>query len=150
MPQLQLSFLWLGENKDPRSHKSGLLWIYCMIFRCWQIIVFYFKDWFLKYVANTDTGTDWAQEEKGATENKMVGSHYRPHGHEFEQIPGDGEGNGTPLQYSCLERDRKAWWAAVSGVAQSWTRLKRLSSSSEGQGNLVCCNPWGLKEFNMT
>ena len=41
------------------------------------------------------------------------------------------EGNGTPLQLSCLEnpRDRGAWWAAVSGVAQSRTLLKRLSSS---------------------
>ena len=36
-----------------------------------------------------------------------------------------GEGNGTPLQYSCLENpmDRGAWWAAVHGVARSWTRL---------------------------
>ena len=43
-----------------------------------------------------------------------------------------GEGKGTPLQGSCLEnpRDRGAWWAAVYGVAQSWTRLERLSSSS--------------------
>ena len=43
-----------------------------------------------------------------------------------------GEGNGTPLQYSCLEnpRDGGAWWAAVHGVAQSRTRLKQLSSSS--------------------
>ena len=43
-----------------------------------------------------------------------------------------GEGNGNPLQCSCLEnpRDRGAWWAAVFGVAQSRTRLKRLSSSS--------------------
>ena len=43
-----------------------------------------------------------------------------------------GEGNGNPLQYSCLEnpRDGGAWWTAVYGVAQSWTRLKRLSSSS--------------------
>ena len=43
-----------------------------------------------------------------------------------------GEGNGDPLQCSCLEnpRDEGAWWAAVSGVAQSRTRLKRLSSSS--------------------
>ena len=42
-----------------------------------------------------------------------------------------GEGNGNPLQCSCLEnpRDGGAWWAAVYGVAQSWTRLKRLSSS---------------------
>ena len=42
------------------------------------------------------------------------------------------EGNGTPLQYSCLENPRvgRAWWAAVYGVAQSWTGLKQLSSSS--------------------
>ena len=41
-----------------------------------------------------------------------------------------GEGNGNPLQYSCLEnpRDRGAWWAAVYGVAQSRKRLKWLSS----------------------
>ena len=44
-----------------------------------------------------------------------------------------GEGNGNPFQCSCLEnpRDGGAWWAAVSGVAQSQTRLKRLSSSSK-------------------
>ena len=41
-----------------------------------------------------------------------------------------GEGNGNPLQYSCLEKHRRrgASWAAIYGVAQSWTRLKRLSS----------------------
>ena len=45
-----------------------------------------------------------------------------------------GEGNGNPLQCSCLEnpRDGGAWWAAICGVTQSWTRLKRLSSSSRG------------------
>ena len=43
-----------------------------------------------------------------------------------------GEGHGNPLQCSCLEnpRDGGAWWAAVYGVAQSWTWLTRLSSSS--------------------
>ena len=43
-----------------------------------------------------------------------------------------GEGNGDPLQCSCLEnpRDGGAWWAAVYGVAQSRTQLTRLSSSS--------------------
>ena len=37
----------------------------------------------------------------------------------------DGEGDGTPFQYSCLENpmDGGAWWAAVRGVAKSWTRL---------------------------
>ena len=46
-----------------------------------------------------------------------------------------GEGNGNPLQCSCLEnpRDGGAWWAAAYGVAQSWTRLKWLSSSSSSQ-----------------
>ena len=43
-----------------------------------------------------------------------------------------GEGNGNPLQCSCLEnpRDGGAWWAAIYGVAQSWTQLKQLSNSS--------------------
>ena len=43
-----------------------------------------------------------------------------------------GKGNGNPLQCSCLEnpRDGGDWWAAIYGVAQSQTRLKRLSSSS--------------------
>ena len=43
-----------------------------------------------------------------------------------------GEENGNPLQCSCLENPRKggAWWAAIYGVMQSRTRLKRLSSSS--------------------
>ena len=51
-----------------------------------------------------------------------------------------GEGDGTPLQYSCLENpmDRGAWWAAVRGVAKSWTRLHfhfSLSCIGEGNGN---------------
>ena len=54
-----------------------------------------------------------------------------------------GEGNGNPLQCSCLEspRDGGAWWAAVYGVTQSRTWLKRLSSSSSsilGKGAFVC------------
>ena len=57
-------------------------------------------------------------------------------------IPGSGrspgEGNGNPLQYSCLEnpRDGGAWWAAIYGVAQSRTRLKRLSSSNQAHPQL--------------
>ena len=41
-----------------------------------------------------------------------------------------GEGNGNPLQYSCLENpmDGGAWWAIVHGVAKSWTRLSDFSS----------------------
>ena len=51
-----------------------------------------------------------------------------------------GEGNGNPLQYSCLENSvgRGAWWVVVHRVAQSWTWLKRLSMHArigEGNGN---------------
>ena len=53
-----------------------------------------------------------------------------------------GEGNGNPLQCSCLEnpRDGGAWWAAVYGVAQSRTQLKGLSSSSSSSSRLDVVN----------
>ena len=59
-----------------------------------------------------------------------------------------GEGNGNPLQCSCLgnPRDGEAWWAAVYGVAQSRTRLKRLSSSSSFLHGL----PWWLSDKEST
>ena len=78
------------------------------------------------------------------------------------------EGNGTPLQYSCLENpmDRGAWWAAVHGVAGSQTRLSDLTftrwrrkwqstpvflpEESQGQGSLVGCHPWGRTELDTT
>ena len=52
-----------------------------------------------------------------------------------------GEGNGNPLQCSCLEnpRDGEAWWAAVYGVAQSRTWLKWLSSNSS---SILFCTAW--------
>ena len=53
-----------------------------------------------------------------------------------------GEGNGNPLLCSCLEnpRNRGAWRAAVYGVAQSWTRLKQLSSSSSSSVYMLIPN----------
>ena len=64
----------------------------------------------------------WGREESGTTE--------RLHFH--FSLSCTGEGNGNPLQCSCLEnpRDGGTWWEAIYGVTQSWTRLKRLSSSS--------------------
>ena len=66
--------------------------------------------------------SSWGREELDTTE--------RLHFH--FSLSCTGEGNGSPLQCSCLEnpRDGGAWWAAVYGVPQSQTRLKRLSSSS--------------------
>ena len=58
-----------------------------------------------------------------------------------------GEGNGNPLQCSCLEnpRDMGAWWAAVYGVAQSRTRLKLLSSSSST--DMMLTSPKSFQQF---
>ena len=69
----------------------------------------------------------WGREESNMTE--------RFHFH--FSLSCIGEGNGKQLQCSCLEnpRDGGAWWAAIYGVAQSWTQLKRLSSSSS---RLLC------------
>ena len=67
----------------------------------------------------------WGREESDATERLPFHfpSERLPFHFSFSCI---GEGNGNPLQCSCLEnpRDRGAWWAAVYGVAQSRTRLK--------------------------
>jgi len=64
------------------------------------------KNW----LTGKDPGKDWRWEEKGMTEDEVVGWHHRLNGHEFEQAPGIGD----------------------------------------GQGSLVCCNPWGQKESDMT
>ena len=48
------------------------------------------KSWLIG--KDPDAGKDWRQEEKGTTEDEMVGWHHRLNGHEFEQAPGDGEG----------------------------------------------------------
>ena len=71
----------------------------------------------------------WGHEESDTTE--------RLHFH--FSLSCIGERNGNPLQCSCLEnpRDGGAWWAAVYGVAQSQTRLKRLSSSSSSSKGLL-------------
>ena len=83
-----------------------------------------------------------------------------------------GEGNGTPLQYSCLENpmDRGALWVAVYGVTKSRTRLSDftftftfmhwrrkwqptpvfLPGESQGQGSLVGCCLWGHTESDRT
>ena len=125
----------------------------------------------------------------------MVGWHYRLDEHEFEQALGvgdgqgslacyspwgrneldttvqpNGEGNGTPLQYSCLENlmDGGAQKAAVHGVAKSRTQLSDfpftfmhwrrkwqptpvfLPGESQGRGSLVGCRLWGRTESDTT
>ena len=66
------------------------------------------KSWLIG--KNPGVGEDWEQEEKGATEDEIVGWHHRLSGHEFEQIPG-------------IVKVREAWHVALHGVTKSWTWL---------------------------
>jgi len=66
------------------------------------------NSWLLR--KDPDAWKDWEQEEKGTTENEIVGWHHWLYGCEFEQAPGVGD-------------VREAWRAAVHGVAKIWTRL---------------------------
>ena len=70
-------------------------------------------------------------------------------GHDWEtslSLSCIGEGNGNPLQCSCLEnpKDGGVWWAAISGVAQSRTRLKWLSSNASIPSQCVSKTHWSL------
>ena len=76
-----------------------------------------------------DAGKDWGQEEKGMTEDEMVGWHHRLNGHEFEQASGDGE----------------AWCAAVHRVVKSQTRLSNWTTSSQGMPTLLVLAPLNLE-----
>ena len=74
----------------------------------------------------------WTEEPGGLQSMGSLRVDTTEHLHFHFSLSCIGEGNGNPLQCSCLEnpRDRGAWWAAIYGVTQSRTQLKRLSSSS--------------------
>ena len=98
----------------------------------------------------------WGHEESDGTE----GLHFH------FSLSCIGEGNGNPLQCSCLEnsRDGGAWWAAVYEVAQSWTQLKLLSSSriqykqeyigshseSESHSVRLFATPWTIQSMEFS
>ena len=73
-----------------------------------------------------DAGKDWRQEEKGATEEEMIGWHHRFNGHEFEQAPRDGEGQGSLV--CCSPRGSK-----------KWNRTERLNNNNWSIIALQCC-----------
>ena len=93
-----------------------------------------------------------APHSSSGVENRMVGSGVAKSDtteqlHFHVSLSCIGEGNGNPLQCSCLEnpRDMGAWWAAVYGVAQSRTRLKLLSSRSST--DMMLTSPKSFQQF---
>ena len=118
----------------------------------------------LPSASSTGASLSWAPAVLGLFHAEVVSARLNPsHGT-------IGEGNGTPLQYSCLENpmDGGAWWAAVHGVAKSRTRLSDFTSTfmhwrrkwqptpvflpgeSQGRGSLVGYRLWGRTESDTT
>ena len=72
------------------------------------------KSWLIR--KDPDAAKDWRQEEKGMTEDKMVGWHHWLNGHEFDQAPGVGDGQGGPVCCS-------PWGSQRVGHDWGWTEL---------------------------
>ena len=81
------------------------------------------KNWLIG--KDPDAGKDWGQEEKGMTEDEMVGWHHWLDGHEFEQLQE-------------LGMDREAWSSTVHGVTKSWTRQQILNKTWKSQLGSCC------------
>ena len=110
-----------GKPKcNVKCYVSCWIWVASLSFLFWN-----FMEFFFKYFPSFDWIHGYADTKGWLFSSLQISnSHF--------SLSCTGEGNGNPLQCSCLEnpRDGGAWWAAVYGVAQSRARLKRLSSSS--------------------
>ena len=102
----------------------------------------YAKNWLIR--KDPDARKDWRQEEKGTTEDEIVGWHHWFDGHEFEQDLGVSDRQGSlaccsPWGYKESDisedwtelREREAWHAAVHGVAKSWIWLSHWTTTIE-------------------
>ena len=78
-----------------------------------------------------DAGKDWGQEEKGMTEDEMVGWHHQINGHEFEQAPGVGDGQGG---LACCD----SWGCKESDMTEqlNWTELIQ-SEVRKNKANII-------------
>ena len=130
--QIQKILLWLMSKRVFCLYfLLGALWFlvlhpFWICFCIWYEKLFQFhsfaKNWLFR--KDPDPGKDWKQEEKGTTEDEMVGCHHRLHGHEFEQAPGVGGGQGSLVccsPWGRKESDMTEW--------QNWTGLHSFTCS---------------------
>ena len=117
-----------------------------------------------------DAEKDWGQEEKGAIEDEVVGWHYRLNGHEFEQTPGDGEGQGSLV--CCSSWGHKEWDTTYrlnnnfsthgemqeSGLIKTiplictltiWGQYPAFLHPESPWGAQSSCRGWGLDGYNI-
>ena len=98
------------------------------------------KNWLIG--KDPDAGKDWRQEEKGMTEDEMVGWHHLLNGHELEQTPGIGDGQGSLLCWSpwgCKESEMTEWLNWKSFLGSNKTLREKFWTSFE---SLLCMEVW--------
>ena len=103
------------------------------------------KNWLLE--KDPDAGKDWRREEKGTTEDEMVGWHHRCNVHEFEQAPRVGDGQGSLARCSPWgrkESDMTVWLNWTEPTPVFWPGELREQRSLAGYSS------WGHKESDMT
>ena len=93
------------------------------------------KNWLIG--KDPDAGQDWKQEEKGTTEDEMVGWHHRLDGHEFEQALGLGDGQGgleCCSPWGCKESDTTEWlnWTELNCAQSCLTLCNSVDNSPPG------------------
>ena len=146
-----------------------------------KVLFKYKQEYYVERISRDSNyvGTQWIASSVGLRRlfsGSVKSDSLRAHGLQHTRLPClspspkvcSGEGNGTPLQYSCLENpmDGGAWWAAVHGVAKSRTRLSNftfthwrrkwqptpvfLPGESQRWGSLVGCCLWGRTESDTT
>ena len=99
---------------NPKGNQSWISLEGLMLKLKLQCFGYLSKSWLIR--KDLDAGKDWRKEEKGTTEDEMIGWHHCVSGHEFEQVPGDDEG-------------QKSLVAAVHGVTKSWTWLSNWTTT---------------------
>ena len=104
------------------------------------------KNWLIG--KDPDAGKDWRWEEKGTTEDEMVGWHHRFDGQEFEQVPGVGDGQGSLAccsPWGRTESDTTEW---LNNNTHTYTLHNGILLSHRKEGNLAICNnmdiTWGF------
>ena len=97
------------------------------------------KSWFIG--TDPDAGKDWGKEEKGMTEDETVGWPHRLNGHEFEQTPGDGEGQGSLLCCS-------SWGHKELDMTEEWKTMPKFYHLANTFGLLgACVISWSVNDF---
>ena len=126
-PRIHLILLWLGLNSLPLTHLNffNVLHLYPVVAEL--AVLAPPRNWLL-------SGKSHGQRSRvGCSPRGRWKSDTTERLHFHFSLSCIGEGNGNPLQCSCLEnpRDRRAWWVAIYGVAQSRTRLSDLAAGTD-------------------